>query len=246
MTPTLTHILRHPIKGIGSEYLEKIALTPNRPMPEDRAWAFLHEGAEDTDAWQARRNFLVVASGPKLASVTAETGEDGTIVLSHPTQGKIEIDPHVDGPKLLDWVALLWPEDRPKPRRLVRAPEQGMADNGLAQVSLMNHASLRAFSQKAGVALDPRRFRGNLWLDGLAPWEEFDWIGRRVSIGPVTLDVTERIERCRATEANPETGLRDVNTLSVLTTGWGHRDFGVYATIVEGGEIAQGDPVIVP
>ena len=80
-------------------------------------------------------------------------------------------------------------------------------------------------------------------MDGLPPWGEFDWIGRRIRIGGVAFDVTERIERCRATEANPDTGTRDANTLRALEDGWGHRDFGVYATVAEDGRVAVGDAV---
>ena len=48
------------------------------------------------------------------------------------------------------------------------------------------------------------------------------------------------IQRCRHTEANPETGRRDADTLGVLQS-WGHRDMGVYAVVTQGGDIAVGD-----
>ena len=53
------------------------------------------------------------------------------------------------------------------------------------------------------------------------------------------------IARCKATTANPETGLCDADTLTALRQGWGHRDMGVYATVLSGGRIAQGDSVVV-
>lgn len=245
MTATLAHIWRHPIKGIGSEALDRVGLAKGAPLPGDRAWAVLHEGGADHDKWQPRRNYLVVASGPKLAAVTAETQANGQITLQHPQRETLTIDPDQDGPDLIDWVRPLWPEQHSAPKRLLKSPPEGMADNGLAQVSIMNLSSLRALSQKLGKALDPKRFRGNLWVDGLAPWEEFDLIGKSIQIGATRLDVTERIERCRATEANPETGARDVDPVKALSQGWDHRDFGVYGTVTTGGEIATGDPVLL-
>ncbi|MEM9797908.1 MAG: MOSC domain-containing protein [Pseudomonadota bacterium] len=243
MTGRLQTIYRHPIKGIGRERLQDVDLAAAQPLPGDRAWALLHDGAaEDTDDWQPRRNFLVVASGPKLAQVEARQ-ETGRIHLAHPDRPDLALDPETDGKTLIDWVAPLWPEERPGPRRLVRAPEKGMADNGMAQVSILNLASLHALSQKVGQDLAMERFRGNLILDGLAPWEEFDWIGRTISIGTIRFNVTDRIERCRATEANPRTGLRDANTLRALEDGWAHRDFGVYATVATDGKLSVGDPV---
>ena len=55
--------------------------------------------------------------------------------------------------------------------------------------------------------------------------------------------MTERITRCRATEASPETGQRDAEPVRALHGGWGHRDFGVYARVTKGGMIATGNEV---
>jgi len=243
MTANLAHIFRYPIKGVGVEALDGTTLSKDAPLPGDRAWAIAHEGAAQTDAWQPRRNFVVVAYGPQLAQISAKSLDDGTLELSHPALPKLTFEPKTEGQAALDWVRPIWPEQHSAPARFVTAPPHGMADNGLAQVSLLNLASLRALSQKSGAALETGRFRGNLWVDGWAPWEEFDLIDRVITIGSTKLHVTDRIERCRATEANPTTGLRDVDVPKVLENGWQHRDFGVYATVIEGGTITVGDPV---
>ncbi|MAD95233.1 MAG: molybdenum cofactor biosysynthesis protein, partial [Rhodobacteraceae bacterium] len=39
----------------------------------------------------------------------------------------------------------------------------------------------------------------------------------------------------------PTTGKRDVDTLKFLSETYGHKDFGVYAEVVESGEIKTGD-----
>jgi uncharacterized protein YcbX len=239
---TLAAIRRHPVKGIGREALDSVALIPGAPLPGDRAWALAHAGAAEGNAWQPRRNFVVVASGPRLAQVTAETRAGG-LALRHPDRPELDFDPATEGDRLIEWVRPLWPEDREPPARLVAAPPESMADNGAPQVSILNLASLRALSERIGRPLDAGRFRGNLIVDGVPPWGEFDWIGRTIRVGAVTLHVTDRIERCRATEANPETGARDANVLRALEDGWGHRDFGVYATVGTGGTVAMGDEV---
>ena len=244
MTVSLAQIFRHPIKGIGSESLEQIRLAPGSPLPGDRAWAVAHDGAGDHDNWQPRRNFLVVANAPLLAQVRALTLPDGSIQLQHPDRSPLIVSSEADCDALIDWVGALWPPQHSRPSRIIKSPPEGMADNGAAQVSILSQTSLRVLSQKAGHTLDPRRFRGNLWLEGLAPWEEFDLIGQTIQIGRSNLRVTDRIERCRAIEANPATGIRDVNPLGALEEGWGHRDFGVYATVISGGNATVGDPVI--
>ncbi|MGR3586548.1 MAG: MOSC domain-containing protein, partial [Pseudooceanicola nanhaiensis] len=96
---------------------------------------------------------------------------------------------------------------------------------------------------QAGAPLSPHRFRGNLWVEGWAPFEEFDLIGRTLRIGAAELEIRARITRCKATCANPETGLRDVDTLALLNGTYGHQDFGVYALVTRPGEIAAGDTV---
>jgi uncharacterized protein YcbX len=87
------------------------------------------------------------------------------------------------------------------------------------------------------------RFRGNIWLDGLPPWDEFDWLGLDIRIGEAVLRIRERITRCRATEVDPRSGQPDTDTLGALQAGWGHRDFGVYAEVLSGGRIAVSDQV---
>ena len=196
-----------------------------------------------TDDWQPRRNFVVVAYGPQLAQITAKTLEADRLELAHPSLPTLEFDPTTEGQRALDWVRPIWPSQHSAPARFVTAPPQGMADNGLAQVSLLNLSRLRALSKKAGASLEVGRFRGNLWVEGWAPWEEFDLIDQIVTVGSIKLRITERIERCRATEANPTTGLRDVDVPKILEAGWDHRDFGVYATVIEDGTLAVGDPV---
>jgi uncharacterized protein YcbX len=94
-----------------------------------------------------------------------------------------------------------------------------------------------------GHDLSPYRWRGNLWIDGLQPWAEFDWVGRDVQIGSAVLHVKERIVRCKATSANPSTGQIDADTLGALNAGYGHQDFGVYAQVIRGGSVTLGDTV---
>ncbi|KPQ18099.1 MAG: putative Fe-S protein [Rhodobacteraceae bacterium HLUCCO18] len=242
MSWRLTQIWRHPIKGIGAERLDHVGLKVDRPLPMDRAWAVLEEGGEAGEGWRPCRNFIRGAKGPSLMAITARV-EGDTIHLAHPDRPDIAIEPGTEGAAgaLLAWLRPIYPEDRRPAAALVRAPDMGMSDAPFASVSILNEASLRALSQKIGQPLDPRRFRGNLWLDGLAPWEEFDLVGKRLRIGDAEFDIVEPIGRCRATEANPETGRRDAATLAALEDGWGHTEFGVYAMVRKGGRVATGD-----
>lgn len=241
----LARIVRHPIKSVGHEELGAVALTPGHMLPGDRAWAVAHAAARlEGDGWVPKGNFLRGVAAADLMAVRAETGPWG-LRLHHPRAGTLEIDPETDGAALLAWLAPLWPEGRPAPARLVRAPATGLGDVPDPWVSVLSLVSLRALGQRMGQDLSIHRFRGNLWLDDLAPWEEFDLVGRRLRVGDAVLEVRARITRCKATTANPDTGRFDADTLGALSEGWGHTDFGVYAEVVAGGTVRCGDGVAV-
>lgn len=88
--------------------------------------------------------------------------------------------------------------------------------------------------------VDPRRFRANVLLGGLAPFEEFRLIGRRIASGDAVIEIAERIERCIATTVEPETGLRNIEIPLLLRRNFGHIDCGVFGRVVRGGRIAPG------
>ncbi|WP_273522796.1 MOSC domain-containing protein [Rhodosalinus sediminis] len=245
MTARLTGIWRHPIKAHGREALERVGLTPGATLPWDRAWAVAHEAAAaDGSAWAPCSEFTRGAKAPALMAITAALDPaTETVTLRHPERPALTFRPDHDGAAFLDWVRPLMPEGRAAPARLVRAPGRGMTDTDFPSISICNHASHRAVEGRHGRPLSPHRWRGNLWVEGLAPWEEFDLVGREIRVGAARLRVVERTGRCRATTANPETGRVDVDTLALLRE-WGHEDFAVYAEVVEGGEIAVGDRVV--
>jgi len=96
----------------------------------------------------------------------------------------------------------------------------------------------------AGTSLAHIRFRMNLWVDGFTPWEEFEWEGREITVGAARLTVTGRVKRCNATNADPDTGLRNTELPRLLHSSFGHMDFGVYARVLNGGDVALDDKVI--
>lgn len=239
----LTRITRHPIKGHGREDLASVSLSPEACLPWDRHWALAHSAARLVEGWNPCVNFARGAKAPGLMAITSTLNEaTGEIVLSHPDRGSITFRPDAadDLPRFLDWVLPLNPPERALPTRIVAAG-RGMTDSDFPSISILSETSLRAVSQKIGTSLSPHRFRGNLWIDGADPFAEFDWIGRSLHIGEAVLQIRERITRCHATAVDPETGLRDVDTLGGLERGFGHQDFGVYAVVTKAGRVAIDD-----
>ena len=239
----LVQITRHPIKGHGREDLASVRLLAGACLPWDRHWAVAHEAAKLVDGWNPCMNFARGAKAPALMAIDSTLDEaTATVTLRHPERGALTFRPDDAGslPAFLAWLDPLIPANRARPERIVRAG-RGMTDSAFPSVSILNRASLADLSARMGKDLSPHRFRGNLWLEGAAPWAEWDWIGRHLRIGGAVLRIEERITRCVATTVDPETGISDAPTLSALDAAYGHQDFGVYATVIHGAEIALGD-----
>ena len=243
MTGRLAQICRHPIKGHGRETLASVRLLAGECLPWDRHWAVAHEAARLEPGWNPCMNFARGAKAPELMAIESRLDEaTGTVTLHHPTRGELTFRPDDPAalPGFLDWVRPLNPANRAQPARIVSAA-RGMTDRAFPSVSILSTPSLADLSARMGTDLSPHRFRGNFWLDGAAPWAEFDWIGREIRIGDATLRIDERITRCNATKVNPVTGTPDADTLTALDAAFGHQDFGVYATVIHGGPVATGD-----
>lgn len=245
----LAHIVRHPIKSVGWQEIERAALTQGRPLPFDRLWAVATEAAGvqgDVIAWQPKSRFVRGAAEGRLQAIRAAFHEDsGAITLNHPDRDPFTGILPQDAAALVDWLRPLWPNSRPAPSHLVSRTDGGaLSDVPEPYLAILNTTSHEILSERMGLDLSIHRWRGNLWVSGLTPWEEFDLIGHEIQIGTARLRIEQRITRCVATTFDPKTGVKHGDTLAALTQGWGHQDFGVYARVVGSGEIAKDDKVI--
>lgn len=242
----VTDILRHPIKSHGREAVEATTLSPGQSMPFDRLWAVAHDASHaDGSSWVPCANFSRISKAPELMAITSRLDEDtGMLSLSHPDREDLIFDPDAEAEAFLQWVKPLVPQNRALPARIVRLDGRGFTDSDFPSVTLCNHASHRAIESKMGRKLSIHRWRGNIWFDTGALWEEFEWIDRDIRIGDCVLRPRERTDRCLTTAANPATGARDADLLKALEH-WGHQDFSVRAEVVKGGTLRIGDPVEV-
>ena len=242
MTATVAQIWRHPIKAHGREALRDVTLTAGQGLPWDRHWAVAHEAAKVEDGtWARCMNFTRAAGSPSLMAIESRFDPDTRrVTLTHADRDPIEFAPDDSPAEFFDWVRPMIPEGRAQPVRIVSA-DRAMTDSQQPTISLMSLASHRAVEDRARAPLSKERWRGNLWLDGLTAWEECDWVGRRLTLGTAELEVIDRITRCMATAANPDTGQRDIEMLDLLDDAWGHQTFGVNAVVIQGGELRLGD-----
>ncbi|SFD59328.1 hypothetical protein SAMN04488523_101429 [Sulfitobacter brevis] len=236
-------LYRHPLKSHGREALDAVTLTQGQAMPFDRLWAVAHDRSKaDGSEWVPCVNFSIGSKAPALMAINAVMDEEtGLLTLRHPARPDLTINPDTDSDALIDWVRPLVPDNRALPARILRLEHRGFTDTEYPSVSLCNMATHKAVAAEAGKPLSPLRWRGNIWFDGAEAWEENGWLGRDVALGKAKLRVIEPIERCLATAANPEIGQRDVDTLAVLNRMKNQQNFGIYAQVIQTGEVALGD-----
>lgn len=252
MSATIARIYRYPVKGLSAEPLEAVDLAAGDYLPGDRRFAVALGSTPVSTGhfleWMPKRNFLALVKNEKLASLeTAFDPETETLTIKR--QGR-----QVSRGKLTDRVgrsmieeffsAYMKDEARGRPHVVEANPGSRLTDQATAVISIINLASVRDLEERIVKApVDPLRFRANIYLDGLDPWEEFGWIGQGVALGGAGVEITERIDRCAAVNVNPTTAERDLNIVKALQAGYGHIDMGVFARVVSGGRIAVGDAV---
>lgn len=84
-----------------------------------------------------------------------------------------------------------------------------------------------------------------LYVQGWPAWSELDLVDQTLAIGQARLKIVKRIKRCPATNVDPVTAKRDLEIPPALSRNLGHMDCGIYAEVIEGGEIGVGDAVAV-
>lgn len=249
MQGRLERITRYPVRGLTGEVMAAVALAPGRPLPEDRRFALVYgSGApgQPLEDWLHQAKFVSLTHEERLAALELRyEAESATVVLLR--EGKQVARAKADAPigqTLLTQFFTAYLKDSPRGTpRFVEAPDGAFTYWDEHFLHLINLATARDLERVARAPVDPRRFRANLWLEGLEPWAESDWVGRRLRVGETLLEVADKTERCAATSVNPDTATRDINVPRVLRGGYGHLDMGIYARVLEGGRIAEGDAV---
>lgn len=252
MSLKISAIYRHPVKGLTPEPLDKVMLAPGQGLPQDRRFALAHGSTRFDPAapeWMPKTNFLMLMRNERLARLRTRF-DDTTGILTVQRDGKTVASGNIledAGRTVIEqfFAAYMQAEARGAPK-LVEAPGHMFSDVARKVVSIIGLASIRDLERVARAPVDPRRFRANFYFEGGRPWEEFDWVGREIRLGSVRLSVVKRIQRCAATNVDPESGQRDLNLPLTLHQGFRHADMGIYAEVLESGAVAIGDGLTPP
>jgi uncharacterized protein YcbX len=248
-SPEVISLYRYPIKGLSPQKLDQLALTAGETVPGDRAYA-IENGPGRFDPENPRYlpkvNFLMLMRNERLAALeTAFDDATQTLTISRGgkqvTQGTLTSKL---GRQIIEQFIAGYMKDELKgPPRIISAPGHSFSDVAAKCLHIVNLATVRDLEVAVGMTLNPLRFRANVYFDGAEPWQEKQWLGRHLSIGGVRFKVTSETVRCDATNVNPDTAERDGTIPPTLQRIFGSPCLGIYAKVVDGGDIRPGDRV---
>lgn len=256
MVATIDSLTRYPIKGLSGHSLHSVQLEPGRGFPFDRQFGFARpdSGFDPKDPKPLEKtNFYMLARDSALALLDTEFNDKNGMLNVKSAQQTHQFDiTTMEGKKnasvFLKSFLALQGEEMPQ---LFEASPHRFTDVSVVSTKLMNAVSIinldsvLEFSKKIGQEVDPRRFRGNIHLADLPAFSELDAVDKHITIGKVRLKIVMRTKRCPATQVNLNTGKRDMKIPKLLQQTFGHMDMGVYAEVLEGGMIAEGDEAVL-
>jgi hypothetical protein len=188
---------------------------------------------------EARRLTLDLPDGSQATGVVDGGDPVATTFFGAPREAR-----EVRGP----WSAAL-SEFFATPLRLV-ATDSAVDRGRQAAISVVSRGSLRRLAEVAGAdAVDVRRFRMLIEIDGVDAHAEDGWIGRPVRVGSALVKPRGHVGRCVITTRDPDTGEGDLPTLKLLATYRRELDtteplaFGIYGEVTQPGIVRVGDPV---
>jgi uncharacterized protein YcbX len=214
-------VWRYPVKSMAGERLDECLITEHG-LEGDRRWAFI-EGTEPRAG-----KFFNIKQHSGLMRYRARL-VDGRLEVTAPDGSSSGLDGALR--------TLLGESSR-----IINVRNEEGANFDDAPVLIVNLASVAAFSLEAGMPVDHRRFRANLYIDGLEPEEELGWLGRRIQAGEAEMEVIERCVRCVVVNHDPDTTETAPRLLDLLVERH-DKCMGLYCRVLKPGRVAVGDLV---
>jgi uncharacterized protein YcbX len=257
--PHVAALYRYPVKGFTPEECDTLTVLAEGRIVGDRVLGIRFADTEaPDDAWSRKHGMVALINTPGLARLRVSfdaTALRLCISLDSAVLSEEVLNPEGRqriGAVLADYVLKL--DENPLTNHPERLPlwviGDGQSpryhDDEAGRVTLHSRGSLQSLEAALGENVSELRFRSNIAVDGLDPWEEQSWIGRRIRIGDVPFDVVKPKTRCLATHANPVTGERDLPILTTLTQKMGQENPTFAVAMIpsrDGGEIRMGDEV---
>ncbi|WP_284423917.1 MULTISPECIES: MOSC domain-containing protein [unclassified Bradyrhizobium] len=247
----ITGLYRYPVKGLTPEPLQSVPLQVGQTLPADRRYA-LENGPTGFDpeapVWKPKTAYLMLMRNERLAGFKT-VFDDATSILTIRrgdqivARGDLET---ADGRAAIErFAAAEFADELRGPPKLLSGGGYSFTDLARKVVSIINLASVADIEKLVGASVHPLRFRANIYVTGWPAWHEAALLGEVLRIGAVRLKVVKTTTRCAAVNVDPDTAARDLDIPPALMRHRGNNECGIYAEVIEAGDIAIGDAIAV-
>jgi uncharacterized protein YcbX len=219
---------RYPVKSLLGEDLPALAID-ERGVVGDRLWSVRTPEGKIGSGKNSNRFAAVLGLLDLRATV-----RNGSALVSFPDGAEAAVDDPA--------AAELLSRHLVRPLSFAREGEVMHFDDG--PVSLIGAASVQALERERGTEVAPSRFRPNLVLETDEAFVEDGWVGGRIGVGEVELEVVMTSPRCVMVDM--KTADLPEQHGNLLALGRVNAAcLGVIASVVRPGTIRVGDPVSV-
>jgi uncharacterized protein YcbX len=264
---SILSLWRYPVKSMLGEELDAVEIT-DRGLLGDRAYALIDAetgkvvSAKDPRKWgnlfDFRAAFVEAPDLPGPIPGVKLTFPDGSIAISDESDVEKRLSERIGrsvrlarSPQEGSRIDGYWPEhdwlESPGATFEVELPRGTFFDGAL--VHFVTTSTLDSLTKKSPTSrFDVRRFRPNFVIETKAGVEglvENEWAGRTIMLGSgVRLLVTGCCPRCVMTTLKQGDLPKDPHVLrTAVELNYGN--VGVYATVIQGGELRRGDVVVM-
>jgi len=247
----ITGLYRYPVKGLSPEPLHAVPLRIGQTLPADRRYA-IENGPSGFDpaapAWKVKTTYLMLMRNERLAGFKS-LFDDATNVLTIRRDGAIVAQADLEttsGREALEaFFAANFPDELRGRPKILSGGGHSFSDVARKVVSIINLETVAEIERMVGAAVHPLRFRANIYIKGWPAWYEAGLVGETLRIGTSRLKVMKTITRCAAVNVDPDSAARDLDVPPALLRHRGNNECGIYAEVIESGDIAIGDQLAV-
>ena len=259
MSISISSINYCPVKSISFQSIKSCEIIKNIGIVGDRIFAFskgldLNQAQLFEKKLEERRGkwnkILTLKNSPSLNKYNFLFDNDKlTLTQNNSEILTINID-ETSEYELLSNKILELESSLQKPIYLMKNKDIPFFDTSISNKTILNHSislintkSVVDFQNKTNQEIETKRFRGNIFVDGVDAWEERNWIGKIIKINDISFKVENNIPRCVAINLKPNTDDNSLNLLQSLKKTYNHFDMGVYLTALNDGLINIGDNI---
>ena len=198
MSAKITSINYCPVKSVSFQSVKNCKIKKNIGIIGDRIFAF----AKDLDTEQAKlfekspeerkgkwNKILTLKNSPALNKYNfIFEDEKLTLTLKDKEILSININQSSEREALSNQISEL-ESSLKQPITLMKNEDFPFFDTSISKkvdfvnsVSLLNIQSINDFEKKVNKKIETSIFRGNIYVDGIDPWKEREWIGKTIKI----------------------------------------------------------------